>query len=75
MTPNTISKVQMVSQVTKTSAIYKHTIHWKSIGDLKKIDCVGVFLLEEDLDFRRAAFNSYNEQSPSSSKPGWDNSN
>jgi hypothetical protein len=31
------------------------------MGDLKKIDRFRDFLLEEDLDFRPDAFNSYNE--------------
>jgi U3 small nucleolar ribonucleoprotein component len=61
MIPNAICKVQMFSQVTKTSAICKHAIHWETMGDLKKIDRFRDFLLEEDLDFRPDAFNSYNE--------------
>jgi hypothetical protein len=69
MIPNTISKVQMFSQVTKTSAICPHAIHWETIGDLEIFDRFRGFLLEEDLDFRPDALSSYKEHNPSSSKP------
>jgi hypothetical protein len=69
MIPNTISIVQVFSQVTETSAICKHVIHWKTIGDFENFERFRGFLLEEDLDLWLDAFNSYNELSPSSSKP------
>jgi hypothetical protein len=53
--------MQMFSQVTNTSAIRKHAINWETMGDLEFFDRFRGFLLEEDLDFRRDAFNSYKE--------------
>jgi hypothetical protein len=55
------------SQVTKTSAIREHAIHWETIGYLGIFDRFRGFLLEGDLDFRRDAFKSYKEYMLSSS--------
>jgi hypothetical protein len=64
MIPNAIGKVQFFSQVTKTSAICKHYIHWEiSIEDVESFACFRGFLQEEDFDFRLDAFSSYNGHS------------
>ena len=68
MVPNTISEMQVFSQVTKTSAICKHAIHRETVGDLDNLVRFRD-LLAVDLDFRADALSSYNELNPSSSKP------
>ena len=54
MVPNATSKVQMFSQVTKTSAIFEHAIHRETVGDLDNLVRFRD-LLAVDLDFRADA--------------------
>ena len=68
MVPNATSKVQMFSQVTKTSAICEHAIHWETVGDLDNFARFRDDLLVLDFDFRPVAFNSYNELKASAQK-------
>jgi hypothetical protein len=53
----------MFSQVTKTSAIIKHTIHYDTIFDFGTETLFWALFLEADLDFHPDAFSSYNEPS------------
>jgi hypothetical protein len=58
----------MFSQVTKTSAIFKHAIHFETIVDFVTLLVLRIFFSADDLDLRRDACSSYNEPSLDSSR-------
>ena len=62
----------MFSQVTRTSAIKKHSIHEETVGDLEHIALLWVlpyFFECVVFDLRPDAVSSINELSPGSSRP------
>jgi hypothetical protein len=52
----------MFSQITKTSAIFEHTIHFDTIFYFGTLTLLEDFLSDDDFDFRPDACRSYNEQ-------------
>jgi hypothetical protein len=60
--------MQMFSQVTKTSAIREHTIHYDTIFDFGTTPRLEDFFFGDFFDFRPEALSSYKEPSVASVK-------